>query len=191
MTAATFLEMAHDLMHDGDAKAAFDQDPEGFLAARGFDGLSPDDLTEAVGFVAETLPPETAHALTGPDAGPDALARLAQVEPTVEDPADDADEDDGDDGLGAFDADDGPLDHDESEDDGEDEEDDDEDEDDDDDLGFSSGDDPTQLPDDPGHAGFEPFRDDEVGSGLGVGYENEDVDDASPPEHGDMPDFHF
>src|SRR5262245_26208949 len=87
LVTATFLDMARELMHDTAAKAAFDADPEGFLAARGHDGLSPDDLTDAVGFVADTLPPETARALTDPEADGDALARLAQVEPVVDEPA--------------------------------------------------------------------------------------------------------
>jgi hypothetical protein len=184
--SATFLDMAQELMQDAAAKAAFDADPTGFLAARGFDGLSPDDLTDAVGFVAETLPPETAQALADADADGDALARLAQVEPVVDEPAD---PDDATDLPGVDGFDDGDLlDRDDGT--GEDDdggEDDDEDE---DDLGFATGaPDPTELPDEPDHAGFEPFRDDELGTGFGVGYENEDVDDASPPDAGELPHF--
>jgi hypothetical protein len=81
MSAPSFLGMAQDLLLDADAKAAFEADPDGFLAARGFAGLSPADLADAVGFVADTLPPGPAEALTAPDAGGDALARLAQIDP--------------------------------------------------------------------------------------------------------------
>ena len=181
MSVQTFLGMAQDLMLDADVKAAFEADPDGFLAARGFDGLSPDDLTDAVGFVAETVPPETARVLTDPDAGGDGLVRLAQVDPVA---ADDPDPGPGDDpGFGQPGLDDHA---------GDDADTDDEDEEDEEiDLGGSTdgADDPTQLPEDPTHSGFEPFRDDELDSGLGVGYGNEDVDDVSPPDHGAPPDI--
>lgn len=80
--SGTFLDLAQDLIHDSEAKAAFDADPEAFLAARGFAGLSPEDLADAVGFVADTLPANAARQLTADDA-PDAddpLARLARLE---------------------------------------------------------------------------------------------------------------
>ena len=164
-------------MHDVDAKAAFTENPDGFLAA-GFDGLSPQDLSDAVAFVAETLPTETARALTDPDADGDALARLAQVEPPPVDVPDD--------GPAAAFADAG-LDEalDPEDDPGDEAEDDDED-----DLDA----DPTRLdlePDD--HTAFEPLRADEGDAGLGVGFGNEDVDDVSPPDHGEPPDLdvHF
>jgi hypothetical protein len=118
LVSATFLDMAQELMHDAAAKAAFDADPTGFLAARGFDGLTPEDLTDAVGFVAETLPPETARALADPEADGDALARLIRVEPVVDEPDDDPD--DGRDGPGLDGLEDGDLldrDEDEDEDD--------------------------------------------------------------------------
>lgn len=168
MSAPTFLGMAQDLMLDPDAKAAFEADPDGFLVARGFDGLSPDDLADGVAFVAETLPPGAAQALSGPEGEGDALARLAQVDAGEAAPEE-------------------PLD---AEPDRDDEDDEDEEGEEIDLGGFADGAaDPTQLPDDPTHSGFEPFRDDEADSGLGVGYGNEDVDDVSPPDHGAPPDI--
>jgi hypothetical protein len=77
----SFLDMAQDLMQDAEAKAAFDADPDGFLGARGFDGLSPDDLSEAVGFVAETLPADAAVTLSDANGPADGLARLAELSP--------------------------------------------------------------------------------------------------------------
>jgi len=172
MSAQTFLGMAQDLMLDPDAKAAFEADPDGFLVARGFDGLSPDDVADGVAFVAETLPPGPAQALTGPEADGDVLARLAQIDPVEVADADPQPDDDGDERSDGED---------------DDEEEDEDDEEDDDDLasGTDPGDDPTQLPDD--GTGFQPFRDDQVDPSLGVGYGNEDVDDVSPADHGGEP----
>jgi hypothetical protein len=78
--------MAQDLIEDAEAKAAFDADPDAFLAARGFDGLSPADVTDAVGFVADTLPAEAATKLTDADADAEGLTRLAQLDPGELDP---------------------------------------------------------------------------------------------------------
>ena len=183
--SATFLGMAQELIEDVDAKTAFTEDPDGFLAARGFGGLSPEDLADAVGFVAETLPSEAAMAITDPVAGGDALARLTQLAPTAgADPEDDGGAAGGADfgvglsGLAASDADDGDAD----------EAPDDEDE----ELGAGFGtDDPSLLPDDPGHTAFDPLRDDEAAPGLGVGFGNEDVDDAAPPDPDALPDLGF
>jgi hypothetical protein len=78
----TFLEMAQDLVHDAGAKAAFDADPDGFLTEHGFDGLTAADVTDAVGFVADTLPADAARQLTEPDGDGEGLARLAQLDPS-------------------------------------------------------------------------------------------------------------
>ena len=77
----SFLDMAQDLMRDAEAKAEFDADPDAFLAARGFEGLSPAEVGDAVGFVADTLPADAARQLTDPEAGTEGLARLADLEP--------------------------------------------------------------------------------------------------------------
>jgi len=73
--------MAQDLIEDAEAKAAFDADPDAFMAARGFDGLSPADVTDAVGFVADTLPAEAATKLAGSDPDAGGLTRLAELDP--------------------------------------------------------------------------------------------------------------
>jgi hypothetical protein len=75
--------MAQELMLDVEAKAAFDADPDAFLASRGFDGLSPADVSDAVDLVADTLPAEAAVQLTDTDGDASGLARLATFEPAV------------------------------------------------------------------------------------------------------------
>ncbi len=82
----SFLEVAQELMGDEATKAAYDADPDAFLAARGFDGLTPAEVAEAVGFVADTLPVEAAARVTDGDAALDGLARLdpATLEPDPE-----------------------------------------------------------------------------------------------------------
>jgi hypothetical protein len=189
VTAPSFLGVARDLMLDADAKAAYEADPDGYLAARGFDGLSPADVTDAVGFVAETLPPGPAAALSDPDGGDDALtlARLAQLDPTeVADmqPSPDTDVDADVTGLEEGFEDDlvdqeEPVDVDDEEDD----------DGDDDPLSafVDPATDPSQLAGDGTDTGYEPFREDDVSTGLGVGYGNEDVDDVSPADHGAEP----
>ena len=82
MSGGTFLEMAQDLVQDAGAKAAFDADPDGFLAERGFDGLTAADVSDAVGFVADTLPADAARQLTEPAGDGGGLARLAQLDPS-------------------------------------------------------------------------------------------------------------
>lgn len=86
MATETFLDVARALLEDPDAKAAFGDDSDGYLAARGLDDLSPDDVADAVGFVAEAMPPGVAARL---GAGPadDPLGRLAQLEPVSIDEA--------------------------------------------------------------------------------------------------------
>ena len=81
VTPTSFLDLARDLRTDATAKAAFAEDPETFLAARGFAALSPEDLTDAVGFVADTLPAPVAAGLAESDAtGLEALTPLAELD---------------------------------------------------------------------------------------------------------------
>lgn len=161
MSSTTFLGMAQELMLDADAKAAFEADPDGFLAARGFEGLSPEDVTDAVGYVAETLPPGPAEALTGPDAPGDALTRLAQVEPsTVIDSAETPPEP-----VLLLETDpSGELDLSET----------------------SELDDDEPRPevpgDGPGSSDFAPLAEAEADPGFGVGYNPEDADDVLPTD---------
>lgn len=64
--AHSILEVARELIDDADAKAAYADDPDGFLAARGLDTLTAGELEEAVGFVAESMPAPVARQLVAP-----------------------------------------------------------------------------------------------------------------------------
>jgi hypothetical protein len=79
--AQSFLELARELIDSPAAKADYAEDPDGFLTARGLEGLTAADLEVAVGFVADAVPVRVARQLTAdaPGAAPDsaALARLA------------------------------------------------------------------------------------------------------------------
>ncbi|HEX6312684.1 MAG TPA: hypothetical protein VF152_13800 [Acidimicrobiia bacterium] len=81
--AQSFLEVARELIDSPEAKTRFASDPPGFLAARGFDGFSPEELEEAVGFVADAVPAPVARQLAEPAAPgapePAALARMASA----------------------------------------------------------------------------------------------------------------
>jgi hypothetical protein len=84
----TLLEVAEDLATDAEAKAAFSRDPDAFLAERGLEDLSAEDLGTALEHVADSLPPELSVQLAPPaaDAPPtEVLARLAEVEPAAPD----------------------------------------------------------------------------------------------------------
>jgi hypothetical protein len=66
MTMATpLLRLLDDLRADGSQRAAFTDDPEGFLASHGWTDLHADELREALGFVRESLPIDVA--VTIPD----------------------------------------------------------------------------------------------------------------------------
>jgi len=81
--AQSFLAVARELIDSPGAKAAFGEDPDGFLAARGLEGFSAAELDDAVGFVADAVPAPAARQLAAasPDAAldPAGLARLASV----------------------------------------------------------------------------------------------------------------
>ena len=111
MATESFLDVARSLLEDGDAKAAFADDPDGYLAARGFEGLSADDLADATGFVTETLPPKVAAQVGHPDTwGDDPLGRLAQLDPVPAVELEPEDADDEDDDGPTWDAGAGPVD---------------------------------------------------------------------------------
>jgi hypothetical protein len=81
VTPTSFLDLARDLRTDATAKAVFAEDPETFLAARGFAALSPEDLTDAIGFVADTLPaPVAAGLVESGGTGIEALSPLADLD---------------------------------------------------------------------------------------------------------------
>ncbi|MGH9032818.1 MAG: hypothetical protein ACRDY4_05440 [Acidimicrobiia bacterium] len=79
--AQPFLDVARELIDSPEAKADYAENPDGFLAARGLEGLSAADLEVAVGFVADAVPAPLARQLSPsslPSAPePAALARLA------------------------------------------------------------------------------------------------------------------
>ncbi len=79
MTRATpLLELLEDLRVDPGERAAFTQDPDGYLAARGWADLEPDDLRDAVGFAREAAP--LAVAMTMPDLAADDVTVTELVE---------------------------------------------------------------------------------------------------------------
>jgi hypothetical protein len=80
--AQSFLDVARELIDSPAAKASYGDDPDGFMASRGLDGLTPAELEAAVGFVAEAVPAPLARqlvpqSLAEPAPEPAALARLA------------------------------------------------------------------------------------------------------------------
>ena len=61
MSAHTsLLDLTQKLLGDDGARADFAQDPDGFLDRHGLTDLSPDDVTDGLGYVADTLPPALA-----------------------------------------------------------------------------------------------------------------------------------
>lgn len=127
MEGQPLLGVLRGLILDDGAQAEFTADPSGYMQRAGYDDISEDDLSEAVSLVADTLPPDVAHAVTtaaappegtdGADAGDGGLAllgRLAEIDPDdvapleVPEPVDDYNPDDGlgwgaeDDATGSF-----------------------------------------------------------------------------------------
>lgn len=64
--APSILDVARELIDSPDAKAAYADDPAGFMAARGLDDLSNAELEEAVDFVADAMPAPVARQLVAP-----------------------------------------------------------------------------------------------------------------------------
>jgi hypothetical protein len=69
----SLLELASRLAADPGEKALYQTDPPGYLDSRGYGELSPDELHDALGHVADSVPPELA-AVLDPSAGLDQLA---------------------------------------------------------------------------------------------------------------------
>lgn len=65
----SLLEVLRTVALDADEQSAFEADPGGYLGQHGYDDVPVDDLTEAVGLMADTLPPDEAEAV-GPIGGP-------------------------------------------------------------------------------------------------------------------------
>jgi hypothetical protein len=94
-TPGSILEAARGLVGDPEAKAAFAEDPEGFLTARGLDDFSGPELAEAMIHVADALPADEAAQLPdadtltslgeGPDGPAAVFGEVAAVEPMAAD----------------------------------------------------------------------------------------------------------
>lgn len=70
MTVHTsLLELTTRLIHDESARSAFSADPDGFLAEHGIVDLSPADVSDGLGHVADALPPHLAVQLASPGDG--------------------------------------------------------------------------------------------------------------------------
>ena len=66
------LDVLRDVVLDPAEQAAFTHDPSTYLSQYGYEDVAPDDLSEAFGLVADTLPPDVAQAVasTAPAALP-------------------------------------------------------------------------------------------------------------------------
>jgi hypothetical protein len=68
MAGSTMLEVIGELTADPSARAALQEDPDGFLLDRGLDGFTAEDLRDAIDHSADALPVDVAAHLTGPTA---------------------------------------------------------------------------------------------------------------------------
>lgn len=91
MEGQPLLGVLRGLILDDGAQAEFTADPSGYMQRAGYDDISEEDLSEAVSLVADTLPPDVAHAVSTAAAPPDGggddggalgmLGRLAEIDP--------------------------------------------------------------------------------------------------------------
>jgi len=77
------LDVLRDVVLDPAEQAAFTHDPSSYLEQYGYGDVAPDDLSEAFGLVADTMPPDVAQAVA-------ATAPASSVPPS---PVDDLDDD--------------------------------------------------------------------------------------------------
>jgi hypothetical protein len=63
----SLLDLSQQLIHDDAARLAFDADPAGFLAGHGVGEFTPDEVGEALGHVADALPPSLAVQMPSSD----------------------------------------------------------------------------------------------------------------------------
>jgi hypothetical protein len=89
MEGQPLLGVLRGLILDGEEQASYNADPSGYMQRAGYDDMSADDLGEAVSLVADTLPPDVAHAVTTAAATPEGaegdgaagiLDRLASID---------------------------------------------------------------------------------------------------------------
>jgi len=77
------LDVLRDVVLDPAEQAAFTDDPSAYLEQYGYEDVAPDDLSEAFGLVADTLPPDVAQAVASTSPAPAAAA--IPVEDLVDD----------------------------------------------------------------------------------------------------------
>lgn len=92
MTGMSLLDVLRGVMLDPAEQAAYNADPRAYLAQFGFGDVDPADLSEAVGLVADTLPPDQAQAalsstVTGADSSFGDVTADFDAEPPGEPPA--------------------------------------------------------------------------------------------------------
>jgi hypothetical protein len=90
MEGQPLLGVLRGLILDEGEQAEFTADPSGYMQRAGYDDISEEDLGEAVSLVADTLPPDVAHAVNTAAAPPDGaeddggplgmLGRLAEID---------------------------------------------------------------------------------------------------------------
>jgi hypothetical protein len=90
MEGQPLLGVLRGLILDDGEQAEFNADPSGYMQRAGYDDISEEDLGEAVSLVADTLPPDVAHAVNTAAAPPDGaeddggalgmLGRLAEID---------------------------------------------------------------------------------------------------------------
>lgn len=74
------LAVIRDLALDPAEKAAFESAPADYLGRHGHEGVTPDDLREAVSLAADTMDPQVAQAIAPPEGGDaDVLETLQRV----------------------------------------------------------------------------------------------------------------
>jgi hypothetical protein len=87
---ASLLDVTGGLLSDPAAKAAFEADPQGYIERHGLDDLTPTELHDALGFVADSLPAplaaqlesiEATDQLDGVDAIVHELGQVAELDP--------------------------------------------------------------------------------------------------------------
>lgn len=70
MEGTPLLDVMRGLILEPEAQAEFAADPSGYMQRFGYEDVPEDDMMEAVGLVADTLPPDVAHAVTTAAAAP-------------------------------------------------------------------------------------------------------------------------
>jgi hypothetical protein len=88
MEGTPLLDVMRGLILEPEAQADFAADPSGYMQRFGYDDVPEDDMREAVGLVADTLPPDVAHAVNtaaaepGDDGTVGLLGRISTAEVT-------------------------------------------------------------------------------------------------------------